>query len=109
MRGEKHPNYKDGSGSKPYSKDFNERLKEEIRSRDNYTCQNCGMADEEHIVVFGSSVEVHHIDYNKQNTLKNNLITLCKPCNVRANYNIKIWKEYYTKKMQIGNIARSLF
>ncbi len=57
------------------------------------------MTEEEHIIVYGKNLEVHHIDYNKQNNNINNLITLCHPCNVRANFNRNYWQEYYKKKV----------
>ena len=36
---------------------------------------------------------------NPPNYNENNLITLCKQCNIRANYNRKYWEEYYKKKI----------
>ncbi len=101
MQGSLNPNYIDGGSFEEYSQDFTEKLKREIRKRDNYTCQNCGMTQEEHYIVYGSNVEIHHIDYNKKNCEKNNLITLCKSCNVRANYNRSYWQEFYKGKVKI--------
>lgn len=82
-----------------YTKEFSSELKEKIRQRDNYNCQNCGMTDEEHIVVLGYHLTIHHIDYNKDNCNKENLITLCNQCNVRANKNREYWKEFYSEKV----------
>lgn len=100
-QGKLHSNYIDGRTGRPYPTEFNNKLKDEIRERDNYTCQgeNCGMTEEEHIIVYGRCLEVHHIDYNKQNCVKTNLITTCKQCNIRANKNRDYWEEYYTKKL----------
>ena len=50
-------------------------------------------------IVFGQVLHVHHIDYNKQNCNKNNLITVCMSCNTRANYNRPHWQEYYDNKV----------
>jgi len=79
---------------------FNDELKEQIRKRDNYTCQNCGMTEEEHLIVIGTDLHVHHIDYNKENCKEDNLITVCLSCNTRANYNRNYWEEFYTQKIK---------
>lgn len=105
-RGNKHWNYIDGRSSLGYSFEFNKDLKESICKRDNYICQNCGITKEEHLIVIGSQLDVHHIDYDKKNNNENNLITLCKSCNVRANYNRDYWKKYYQKKMEIIYVKR---
>jgi hypothetical protein len=80
-----------------YNENFNEKLRNKIRKRDNYLCQgeNCSMTQEEHFIVYGRDLEVHHIDYNKLNCEEHNLITLCKQCHIRTNYNRDYWKEYY--------------
>jgi hypothetical protein len=57
------------------------------------------MTEEEHLTVIGRTLEVHHIDYNKKNCKEENLITLCKWCNLRANYNRNYWKTYYQNKL----------
>jgi len=56
-----------------------------VLERDNWQCQECGMNNEQHIVIFGKSLVVHHIDGNGRNSKKpnnniNNLITLCSRC-----------------------------
>jgi len=80
-----------------YPEEFNDKLKDSIKERDNYKCQNCGMTQEEHYVIYGRDIEVHHIDYDKQNCNKENLITACKQCNIRANFNREKWEQYYNK------------
>jgi len=99
-------NYVDGNGYAPYPRIFTEQLKEEIRQRDDYICQNCDMTDEEHLIVIGKSLEIHHIDYNKENCKKDNLITLCKQCNLRANANRNYWQEFYQNKIITNAKAR---
>lgn len=100
-----HPSYIDGRSVEPYSFEFNEELKSEIRKRDNYTCQNkgCNMTEEEHLIVYGQNMTIHHIDYTKKNNTKNNLITVCKQCNTRANSNRNIWQQYYKKIIEETN------
>ena len=53
------------------------------------------MTEEEHIITYGKVLDVHHIDYNKENCKENNLITLCKQCNLRANKNRDYWYGYF--------------
>jgi len=81
---------------------FTQELKEEIRDRDNHICQNCGMTEEEHLIVLGYVLTVHHIDYDKDNCSKENLLTLCSNCNIRANYNRDYWKTFYQQKVKIS-------
>ena len=97
--GKDHPCSIEGRGSEIYPYEFNNRLKNKIRARDRYSCQNCGMAEEEHLVVYRRKLEIHHINYNKKDCRENNLITLCKQCNMRANNNRIHWKCFYKNKM----------
>jgi 5-methylcytosine-specific restriction endonuclease McrA len=60
-----------------------------VLERDNYECQMCGMQQEQHIVLFGSSLLIHHKDGNGRdrenpNNNINNLITLCFRCHQTA-------------------------
>lgn len=98
-RKERKCGYVHGEGYEPYSKEFNTKLKAEIRARDNYKCQGegCSITQEEHFIMYGRDIEVHHIDYNKQDCNEKNLITLCKQCNIRANFNRQYWQDYFTK------------
>ncbi len=90
-----------------YPKEFYQ-LRESIRKRDNYSCQNleCNMTEEEHLIVYGRVLEIHHIDYDKENCKETNLITICKQCNIRANFNRDYWKEFYQNKVGViyGNL-----
>lgn len=100
QNGINNPNYIDGRTAinRQYPVDFKNKV-EKIRERDDFLCQNkeCNMTQEEHLIVYGSSLEVHHIDYNKYNNADENLLTLCKQCNVRANYNREYWQNLYTR------------
>ena len=87
--GEKAPNWLGGLSFEPYTKDFNEQLKKLIRKRDNYTCVLCHR--------LGKSV--HHIDYNKQNCQSNNLITLCKKCHNKTNFDRDYWQKILKDKV----------
>lgn len=82
-----------------YTRDFNWRLKKLIRKRDNYTCQECGKHESEN----KRKLDVHHIDYNKQNSSVTNLIALCLNCHALTNGNRKFWTAYFTNKLKKGN------
>ena len=68
-----------------------------------YECQNCNITEEEHIIILGRVLDVHHIDYNKHNCNKENLISLCSQCNTRANGNRAYWQEFYVDKIGVIN------
>jgi len=84
--GKLSPNWKGGISFEPYSPEFNKRLKKRIKKRDNYTCQLCEKKQFLHI---------HHIDYNKKNSVEYNLITLCRKCNGKVNFNRKSWTKKF--------------
>jgi transposase len=98
-KGKNNPSYIDGRSFLPYTIEFNQDLKDKIRQRDNYTCQNCLMTEEEHLVVFGTNLHTHHIDYCKENCKETNLIALCNGCNTRANFNRSYWQEFFQNKI----------
>ena len=97
IRGMNNWNYKDGTAG-IYPPEFYQ-LRETIRKRDNYQCQNkeCNMVEEEHLIIYGINLHIHHIDYNKKNSNENNLLALCLQCNLRANYNRNYWSKYYNE------------
>jgi len=80
-----------GKSFEPYSIEWTNKLKREIRKRDNYTCQMCGVIWNKK----GKEFAVHHIDYDKKNCDKENLITLCHNCHSKTNANREYWKNYF--------------
>jgi len=78
-----------------YNEKFSRKLKEQIRKRDNYKCQNCGMTEKEQLSLINRVLHVHHIDYNKHNCDVFNLLTLCLWCNLTANFNRKFWTKKF--------------
>lgn len=99
------PMYVNGESRTPYSLEFSYPLKEFIRKRDKYLCQNqdCGVPQKECI----RKLDVHHIDYNKKNNDPINLIALCYKCNTKANFNRKYWQNYY-EEIQIKRRVHEL-
>lgn len=69
-----NPNYKDGHVKAIFE------LKEKIRRRDNYTCQNCDITQEEHKKKYNRILDVHHIDGDNTNNIEENMITYCRGC-----------------------------
>ena len=82
MSGKNNPNFITGISKTGYPYKF-KYIKEQIRKRDNYTCQKCNTNQKNYY----RKLDVHHINYDKQNCKNNNLITLCNKCNILANYN----------------------
>ena len=97
---EKHPNWNNGSSFEPYGIEFNNKLKQQIRLRDNYICQECGKPQKE----LKRKLHIHHIDYCKQNNSVFNLISLCLKCHIKTNYNREHWKQYFQMKMCIKEL-----
>lgn len=95
MKGNKYA-YINGEGYLSYPKEFTVKLKRKIRKRDNYTCQLCGIKQEDYY----RKLDIHHIDYNKTNCNNDNLITLCHECNGKANGNRDYYYAYFTYLME---------
>ena len=98
-KGKLSPGWQGGISKLPYSFEFNNELKESIRKRDNYTCQNCGMTEKQ-LQGYHKKHDIHHIDYNKKNYKKSNLISLCKSCNAKVNFNRDYWYSYFMYIME---------
>ena len=70
--------YKNG-----YDKLWSKDLREKIKKKDNYTCQLCNKEVKKGLIV-------HHIDYDKKNSVEENLICLCRKCHTKVHiYKIK--------------------
>ena len=95
LSGENSPYWQGGKSFEPYTKEFNRQLKELIRQRDNYQCQKCGCPEIENV----EKLSIHHVDYDKQNCLPSNLITLCRSCNAEVNFKKHYWRQFFTEKI----------
>ncbi len=89
ISGKNHWNWQNGKSLEPYSIDWTITLKISIRERDKYTCQICGEKQNE------KAFSIHHIDYDKKNCNPINLITLCKKCHAKTNFNRDKWIQYF--------------
>ena len=86
-----HPNWQGGISFEPYGLEFNNKLREQIRKRDRYRCQECFRRQSELKI----KLNIHHIDFNKQNNNPQNLIALCNSCHMKTNYNRNNWAKYF--------------
>jgi 5-methylcytosine-specific restriction endonuclease McrA len=91
---EKSHLWRGGKSFELYGIEFDKELRNRIRERDNFTCQECGFVEN------GRRLCVHHIDYNKCNNKLNNLISLCMSCHMKTNFKREKWTEYYQEKVK---------
>jgi len=91
-RGEEHPAWKGGIAFLPYCPKFNRILKEKVRERDNRTCQLCSEKEN------GTKLSIHHIHYDKENCHPD-LISLCRKCNTKANFNRENYEGFFMNKL----------
>lgn len=85
--GEKHPNWQGGKSFEPYNKTFNNEFKRLIRKRDNQICMLCGIHREK----LNRALDIHHINYDKLLSIKENCISLCSSCHTKTGFNRKHW------------------
>lgn len=88
--GKNHYNWKGGISFEPYCMKFNDKIKEEIRNGYGRLCLLCGKDEEEN----GMKLDVHHVDYNKQQGCDGQewcLVPLCKSCHTKTSMNRKTY------------------
>ena len=90
-----NPNWRGGKSFEPYPLGWNKTYKEQIRYRDKYKCQICSKPEIEN----NRKLEVHHKDYNKKNIKLDNLITLCKSCHSKTNFNREYWINFFNRRL----------
>ena len=87
--GSSHPSWQGGISFEHYPAEFSKRLKRSIHLRDNFTYQNCFCE------VDKKTVTTHHVDYDKKNQVYRNLITLCRSCHSKTNFNRDYWRSLF--------------
>ncbi len=92
--GDRNRSWNGGASFLPYPVLFNRSLKQKVRERDNFTCLICGKSEKS----LKRELDVHHIDYDKDNCNLNNLISLCSHCHARTNYNRRSWIKFFSRK-----------
>ena len=98
--GEKNNAWKGGKSFEPYGLEFNNQLKELIRIRDNYKCQICNKPE----IYEQGNLSTHHIDYDKNNSMPDNLISLCRKCHSKTNGNRSYWQKLFVARIQRSKI-----
>lgn len=94
---ENNPNYIENL-DRIYPIEFNNNLKEQIRKRDNHTCQKCGKENSK------EKLSIHHINYNKKNNNIENLISLCRKCHSITGGKRRLWEFYFNAVMKCKSI-----
>jgi hypothetical protein len=83
LEGSKHSRWCGGKSFEPYCFQFNKKLKEKIRNRDERKCQLCGKSE----ILNGARLSIHHIDGDKMQGCDGKqwaLVALCKSCNSKS-------------------------
>lgn len=93
--GDKSHFWKGGIAYEPYDKNWNKEFRKIIKIRDNFICQKCNIIEEDCKRIFFKPLDVHHIDYNKTLSIKENCITLCPRCHGETMHNREAWKSFY--------------
>ncbi len=84
---ENAPAWRGGKSFIAYPLGWSKTYREQIRYRDGYRCQLCGVPE----VECNRKLDVHHIDYDKKNIEEKNLISLCTVCHSGTNHNRLYW------------------
>ena len=98
-----NPNWRGGKSFEPYPLGWRNTFKEQIRKRDDYKCQICGVPEAECL----RKLCIHHIDYCKDNIRENNLISLCIYCHSKTNGKRKYWENILNERRNEIKIKNS--
>lgn len=91
-RGKFNPAWNGGTSFGIYCPKFNFQKKEEIRNKYNRCCIICNKPETQNLTRKGKQLklDVHHIDYNKEQGCENHqwrLVPLCKSCHSKTSHN----------------------
>jgi len=105
MCGKDNPNWHDGASKGDYCEDFDEPLKEKVRSKYDYRCFICNKSQFDNVTKRGKIIKlhVHHIYYDKQEGCNGHhfrLVPLCTSCHMRTTSgNREYWTHYIMDKL----------
>lgn len=81
LKGKNSPTWKGGTSLLPYGPGWSDHLKDKVRARDHLKCTVCGKPQDQE--AGGLKLQVHHLDFSKDNHVLSNLVTLCRDCHTR--------------------------
>jgi hypothetical protein len=84
----------------PYDHRFNKEFKYLIKSRDNFQCIKCSIFELDNKALTGQGLQVHHINYLKDDTNEFNCCSLCHRCNAEVNFNRESWIIFFKDIMK---------
>lgn len=90
--GNRNANWQGGISCEPYTIEFNREFKDMIKERDMYRCVLCEKNT--------SILIVHHIDYDKTNTIPDNCVALCRSCHSITCFNRDEWELYFVNYIE---------
>lgn len=95
-KGENHPNWKGGISKipHPYPIGWTKLLKQSIKDKFENKCFICSDMNKK--------LCIHHIDYDKHNLEKHNLVCLCNSCHSKTNYKRDEWQQYFQERLNNG-------
>jgi len=96
-------NWLGGKSFEPYDIKFNNELRQMVRKRDKNKCQVCKKRK------YGSELPVHHVDYNKKNSIESNLIALCLSCHMKINHNRQHWTLFFRDMLEKRGLGEYIF
>ena len=99
--GNKNPAWKGGISFKPYCSKFNNQIKQQIRNNYNNCDYISGLSN--YICNNEKNLDVHHIDYNKNQGCDGNkwkLIPLSRSNHTKTNFNRSFWNRLFIYSLQ---------
>lgn len=90
---ENNPMWKGGKSFEPYGIDFNREIRKFIKERDG-CCLLCHISFED-LRLLRRRVHIHHINYDKNCNIQQNLISLCNSCHSKTNVNRSHWTNFF--------------
>lgn len=93
-KGEKNGMWQGGISNFPYPFEFNAEFRELVRERYCHTCMICKLTQEQ----IGHTLNIHHIDYDKNNLNSDNFLPLCNSCHGVTK--VKKNRTYWTKVLR---------
>ena len=108
-----NPAWKGGKTREPYSIDFSNPIKRNIRTKFNNKCFICNSTINEN--ENKQNLNVHHIDYNKKNNNADNYVVLCNKHHSKTNFNRWYWFNLlvnywiYNNEIHFGELNKGVF